>query len=116
MNSALDNWNPPKTDKPEYFDTVKFIYKYIEFHISEDEAYTILNAFIDIPNRKKAASSRAAYSLGTSNLKIAHWQNYSTVTDFARLRGLSTSVPRASAVWYASSCSGTTCSKGLSWP
>ena len=47
MNSALDNWNPPKTDKPEYFDTVKFIYKYIEFHISEDEAYTILNAFID---------------------------------------------------------------------
>ena len=27
------------------------------------------------------------------------YQNYSTVTDFARLRGLSTSVPRASAVW-----------------
>ena len=25
--------------------------------------------------------------------------NYSTVTDFARLRGLSTSVPRARAVW-----------------
>jgi hypothetical protein len=25
--------------------------------------------------------------------------DYSTVTDFARLRGLSTSVPRASAVW-----------------
>jgi len=24
---------------------------------------------------------------------------YSTVTDFARLRGLSTSVPRAQAVW-----------------
>ena len=47
MASVLDNWNPPKTDKPEYFDTVKFVYKYIEFHISEDEAYTILNAFID---------------------------------------------------------------------
>lgn len=47
MASALDNWNPPKLDKPDYFDTVKFIYKYIEFHISEDEAYTILNAFIE---------------------------------------------------------------------
>ncbi len=47
MSCALDNWNPPKTDKPEYFDTVKFIYKYIDFHISEDEAYTILNAFIE---------------------------------------------------------------------
>lgn len=47
MSSALDNWNPPKNDKPDYYDTVKFIYKYIEFHISEDEAYCILNAFID---------------------------------------------------------------------
>lgn len=35
-------------------------------------------------------------------------RNHSTVTLFARLRGLSTSVPRAQAVWYASSCSGTT--------
>ena len=41
---------------------------------------------------------------------------YSTVTDLAKLRGLSTSVPRAQAVWYASSCSGTTCSSGLSAP
>ena len=41
---------------------------------------------------------------------------YSTVTDFARLRGLSTSVPRATAVWYASSCSGTTCRIGDSGP
>jgi hypothetical protein len=32
--------------------------------------------------------------------------NYSTVTDLARLRGWSTSVPRASAVWYARSCNG----------
>ena len=37
---------------------------------------------------------------------------HSTVTDLARLRGLSTSLPRASAVWYASSCSGTTCRIG----
>jgi hypothetical protein len=41
---------------------------------------------------------------------------HSTVTLFARFRGLSTSVPRAQAVWYASSCSGTTCSSGLSVP
>ncbi len=34
-------------DKPDYYDTVKYIYKHITFHISEDEAYTILNAFID---------------------------------------------------------------------
>src|SRR5436853_221926 len=48
MASALDTWNPPVLDKPDYFDTVKFVYKHIEFHISEDEAYTILNAFIEM--------------------------------------------------------------------
>lgn len=47
MCSALDNWNPPRNDKPDYYDTVKYVYKYIEFHISEDEAYAILNAFIE---------------------------------------------------------------------
>lgn len=47
MSSVLDNWNPPKLDRPDYFDTVKYVYKHIEFHISEDEAYTILNAFIE---------------------------------------------------------------------
>jgi hypothetical protein len=41
---------------------------------------------------------------------------HSTVTDLARFLGLSTSVPRAQAVWYASSCSGTTCRMGLSVP
>lgn len=43
-------------------------------------------------------------------------RSYSTVTLLARLRGLSTSVPRATAVWYASSCSGTACRMGLSAP
>ena len=47
MASALDNWNPPVLDKPDYFHTVKFVYKYLDFHISEDEAYTILNVFIE---------------------------------------------------------------------
>ncbi len=47
MASALDSWNPRVLDKPDYYDTVKFVYKYLEFHISEDEAYHILNAFIE---------------------------------------------------------------------
>lgn len=47
MSTALHNWNPPVLDKPHYYHTVKFIYKYIEFHISEDEAYGILNTFIE---------------------------------------------------------------------
>lgn len=42
--------------------------------------------------------------------------HHSTVTLFARFLGLSTSVPLASAVWYASSCSGTTCRMGESAP
>ncbi len=42
----------------------------------------------------------------------AYSDNYSVVTDFAKLRGLSTSVPRARAVWYANNCSGTTWSTG----
>ena len=37
---------------------------------------------------------------------------YSTVTDFARFLGLSTSLPRSSAAWYARSWSGTVCSMG----
>lgn len=47
MALILDKWEPPVLDKPDYFDTVKYVYKHIPFHISEDEAYTILNAFID---------------------------------------------------------------------
>ena len=41
---------------------------------------------------------------------------YSTVTLFAKFLGLSTSVPRAQAVWYASNWSGTTCNSGDSSP
>lgn len=47
MSKALENWNPPVLSQPDYYDTVRYIYKHIEFHISEDEAYTILNAFIE---------------------------------------------------------------------
>src|SRR5947207_2937672 len=37
---------------------------------------------------------------------------YSTVTDFARFRGWSTSHPRRTAMWYASSCKGIAASSG----
>ena len=47
MALILDKWTPPVLEKPDYFDTVKFVYKHLTFHISEDEAYTILNAFIE---------------------------------------------------------------------
>ncbi len=40
--------------------------------------------------------------------------SYSTVTVFARLRGWSMSQPRASAMWYDSSCSGTAVTIGSS--
>lgn len=33
--------------KPDYYGTVRFIYQKIDFHISEDEAYDILDAFIE---------------------------------------------------------------------
>lgn len=41
---------------------------------------------------------------------------HSTVTDLAKLRGLSTSVPFTSAAWYDSNCSGMTCRTGDSMP
>src|SRR5688500_18141539 len=47
---------------------------------------------------------------------LAARDDYSTVTDLARLRGLSTSVPRASAAWYASNCTGIACTIGDSTP
>lgn len=47
MALILEKWNPPVLPQPDYFDTVKYIYKYLTFHISEDETYAILNAFIE---------------------------------------------------------------------
>ena len=57
----------------------------------------------------KGAGNRSAVGL---KLPFPH----STVTDFAKFLGLSTSVPRASAVWYASNCSAATCRIGDSRP
>ena len=46
MGSVLDKWIPPKTGKPEYYNTVKYVYKHIDFPIAEHEAYLILDTFI----------------------------------------------------------------------
>ena len=56
---------------------------------------------------------RTADVLSGSEVDVSR---HSTVTLFARFLGLSTSVPRATAVWYASSCSGTTLRIGDSTP
>ncbi|MBS1617445.1 MAG: hypothetical protein JST76_02950 [Bacteroidetes bacterium] len=34
--------------KPDYWQTIRYIYQHLEFHISEDEAYVITNLFIEI--------------------------------------------------------------------
>jgi len=52
--------------------------------------------------RLREVSRRSAAGSG------AKMKRYSTVTLFARLRGLSTAQPRSTAAWYANSWSGTT--------
>lgn len=46
MASSLDKWEPDKNKAPDYYETVKYVYKYIDFHIAEHEAYLILDTFI----------------------------------------------------------------------
>jgi hypothetical protein len=46
MASSLEKWEPNKNNAPDYYETVKYIYKYIDFHIAEHEAYLILDTFI----------------------------------------------------------------------
>lgn len=50
------------------------------------------------PSRNAFTRGRGTLSFGTIRVMIHSKLPYSTVTDFARLRGLSTSVPRATAV------------------
>ncbi|MCS6818501.1 MAG: hypothetical protein NZ522_01020 [Chitinophagales bacterium] len=46
MATSLDSWEPDKSKAPDYFETVKFVYKHLDFHIAEHEAYLILDTFI----------------------------------------------------------------------
>jgi len=42
----------PQSEQPGYYPTVRYIYEHIEFHISEDEAYAVLDAFIGFWNER----------------------------------------------------------------
>jgi hypothetical protein len=46
MATSLEKWEPDKRKAPDYYETVKYIYKYLDFHIAEHEAYLILDTFI----------------------------------------------------------------------
>ena len=63
-----------------------------------------------------AANDETLGKLSGGPLRPRSFPPHSTVTLFARFLGLSTSVPLATAVWYDSSCRGTTCSRGDSAP
>ena len=52
------------------------------------------------PNQSRAKVSNPLFTtLFVQNIRNTPQRTYSTVTDFARFLGLSTSVPRAQAVW-----------------
>ena len=36
-----------KAGQPDYWQTIRYIYQHLPFHISEDEAYVITNLFIE---------------------------------------------------------------------
>lgn len=72
--------------------------------------------FHDIPQPRSALEAGCGALFFALRTITQILRAYSTVTDLARLRGLSTSVPRARAVWYASSCSAATCRIGDSRP
>ena len=63
---------------------------------------------------RRGAANRAAPRFDFRKSLRAKARRYSTVTLLARLRGWSTSFPRRSATWYASSCSGTVATTGAS--
>lgn len=49
MTASPSIYNPALNvaGKPDYWQTVRYIYHHLDFHISEDEAYVITNLFIE---------------------------------------------------------------------
>lgn len=45
--SAIYNPALNVAGKPDYWQTVRYVYQHLDFHISEDEAYVITNLFIE---------------------------------------------------------------------
>ncbi len=47
INVAIYDPAKETAGKPDYFQTIRYIFQYIDFAISEDEAYVITNLFIE---------------------------------------------------------------------
>jgi hypothetical protein len=49
MPAAPQIYNPALNvpGRPDYWQTIRYIYQHLDFHISEDEAYVITNFFIE---------------------------------------------------------------------
>jgi hypothetical protein len=49
MTAAPQIYNPALNvpGRPDYWQTIRYIYQHLDFHISEDEAYVITNLFIE---------------------------------------------------------------------
>jgi hypothetical protein len=49
MIAAASIYNPALNvpGRPDYWQTIRYIYHHLDFHISEDEAYVITNLFIE---------------------------------------------------------------------
>jgi hypothetical protein len=63
-----------------------------------DHPPALQHFYLQARAREIAGADQAVMARADDEGVPAHFTVYSTVTDFARLRGLSTSVPRASAV------------------
>ena len=79
-----------------------------EISRTEENIVCIGNVLLD--DARKSQLRMEVFKDEIGNIFYFNWlankRNYSTVTDFAKFRGLSTSVPLAKATWYASSCRG----------
>jgi hypothetical protein len=49
MTTSTQIYNPALNvaGRPDYWQTIRYIYQHLDFHISEDEAYVITNLFIE---------------------------------------------------------------------
>ena len=49
MTAAAQIYNPALDvpGRPDYWQTIRYIYQHLDYHISEDEAYVITNLFIE---------------------------------------------------------------------
>ena len=65
-----------------------------------------------VRDAKAPARATLTFPAGAFSASLDGVKNYSTVTDFARFRGWSTSFPRAVASSHANTCNGTVATSG----